>query len=180
MVRVLLFFSMLVTASLPTTAENAAPPPPPPDNQCDDGGHYNDFDFWLGEWQVFGGPDKDQFAGENSIRKIEKGCIVHEQWRGNRNSSGQSFNFYNPNTGKWRQVWVAPPGYMIDISGGLVEGSMVLEGEIFYYGQGGSKPFRGTWTPNEDGSVRQYFQQYDADKKTWNDWFDGRYVRKPG
>lgn len=176
MIRILVCTGLLA-ASFMVLAEDAATPPATK-NMCNEGGHFDDFDFWAGEWKVYGGPDEDKFAGENTITKIEKGCILHEQWQGNGNSSGQSFNFYNPVTGQWRQVWVAPPGYMIDIQGGLVDGSMVLEGEITYYQQDATHGFRGTWTPNEDGSVRQYFQQYDAEKEAWQDWFDGKYVRK--
>lgn len=38
--------------------------------------------------------------------------------------------------------------------------------------------FRGTWTPNEDGSVRQFFVQQDTDGGVWKTWFDGLYIRK--
>lgn len=154
------------------------PAPVAPTLVCEEDAHFSDWDFWVGEWRVTAGPNKDVFAGENSIRKIEKGCAIQENWTGTGGNTGQSINYYNPLTEKWRQVWVAPPGYLIDIEGGIVDGSMVLEGEISYYGQKTNFPFRGTWKPNQDGSVRQYFQQYSPDKKEWVDWFDGHYVRK--
>ena len=53
---------------------------------------------------------------------------------------------------------------------------MVLEGELIGP-QGGSQPFRGTWTPNGDGSVRQLFEISADSGATWSTWFDGRYVR---
>ena len=37
-------------------------------------------------------------------------------------------------------------------------------------------PFRGRWTPLEDGRVRQLFQQQD-DEGVWQTWFDGYYSR---
>ncbi len=86
-------------------------------------------------------------------------------------------NYYNPNNEKWRQVWVAP-GYIIDIEGGLNEdGAMVLKGYISNFGQG-ERPFRGTWTPNEDGTVRQFFEQMNTQAGRWDPWFDGLYRRK--
>jgi len=57
-------------------------------------------------------------------------------------------------------------------------GSMVLKGKINYYKTGQSNKFRGAWTPNPDGSVRQFFEQFDPESKKWTVWFDGLYVRK--
>ena len=87
-------------------------------------------------------------------------------------------NYYDSVTGKWRQVWVSG-GYSIDYTGGLnAAGEMVLTGEIHGYRSGNSSAFRGTWTANEDGSVRQLFGQFDAEKEVWNIWFDGKYVKR--
>jgi hypothetical protein len=66
--------------------------------------------------------------------------------------------------------------YAIDIAGGLVDGSVVLLGEIYNYGSNETFDFRGTWTPNNDGSVRQFFEQYNDETEMWDPWFDGRYV----
>lgn len=88
-------------------------------------------------------------------------------------------NYYNPVKGEWRQVWVASP-YSIDYTGGLNEaGQMVLTGHLYTYTNGTTAPFRGTWTPNEDGTVQQVFEQQDEDG-TWQTWFDGTYVRAEG
>lgn len=154
--------------------EEAKTPPP---MICDEDPHFRDFDFWVGEWDVTG-RETGKVAGENSITKIEAGCALQENWSSAGGGSGMSVNYYNPVTQKWRQVWVAKPGYMIDIEGGLKDGSMVLEGTVTYYRQNAVRDFRGTWTPNEDGTVRQYFQEFDPEKKEWADWFDGLYTRK--
>ena len=79
---------------------------------------------------------------------------------------------------QWRQLWAAG-SYSIDYTGGLNEtASMVLKGKINYYKTGKSQAFRGTWTPNADGSVRQFFEQQDPESKVWSVWFDGLYVKK--
>jgi len=139
---------------------------------------FHDFDFWLGEWDVYGPNGK--LAGTNSIRKEEYGCLLTEHWTNAGGQTGQSYNFVDLATGKWRQVWVSA-GATIDYSGGLNDkGEMVLEGTIGYgAGQpGNGAKFRGAWTPNEDGTVTQYFQQYDDARKEWTDWFKGTYKRK--
>jgi hypothetical protein len=62
------------------------------------------------------------------------------------------------------------------LEGGLRGGSMVLEGPGV--GPDGSTVrHRITWTPNADGSVRQYWETTDA-AGHWGTTFDGRYTRK--
>jgi hypothetical protein len=65
---------------------------------------------------------------------------------------------------------------IIDIAGGIQDGSMLLSGEIYYLAQGRKAAFRGTWTPLPDGSVRLFFEEQDADG-LWQPWFDGYYRR---
>ena len=65
---------------------------------------------------------------------------------------------------------------VIDISGGSVDGSIVLEGTASYAEGGRRVPFRGTWTPLDDGRVRQYFEEADAAGQ-WKPWFEGIYRR---
>lgn len=140
---------------------------------------FDDFDFWVGEWDVYG--QNGKLAGVNSIRKEEYGCLLVERWTNTGGITGQSYNFVDLATGEWRQVWVSA-GATIDYAGGLdAKGAMVLEGTIGYgAGQAGNgAKFRGTWTPNADGSVTQHFQQYDDTKNEWTDWFIGTYKRKP-
>jgi hypothetical protein len=54
---------------------------------------------------------------------------------------------------------------------------MVLEGDIRYR-DGRTAPFKGAWTKQADGSVRQHFEEYDPEKKTWGEWFTGIYRKK--
>ena len=168
--------ALTVCATAPGAAAQSAPAQPakPP---CSDP-VFDDFDFWLGEWDVYGPNGK--LAGTNSIREEEYGCLLTEHWVNSAGQTGQSYNFVDLATGKWRQVWVSA-GATIDYSGGLNDkGQMVLEGEIGYgAGQpGNGAKFRGTWTANPDGTVTQHFQQYDDAKAAWTDWFTGTYKRR--
>jgi hypothetical protein len=165
----------LVAAGLVSAGALAQQIPTP--SPCISDPHFKDFDFWLGEWEV-SDRTTDQIAGTNTISSIEGSCALEERWTSKSGSTGMSINYYNPISGQWRQIWVAAGAYSIDVVGGLNdEGSMVLEGTIFYYRRGISQPFRGTWTPNPDGSVRQYFQQADPESGEWSVWFDGLYVK---
>ena len=163
-------------APTPTLATSSSPPPKtPPPNPCATDQAFQQFDFWVGEWEVF--DLKGTKQGENRITKTENGCLLIERWTSARGNTGQSYNFYDPVTGKWRQVWVSQ-GMSIDYEGGLnAAGAMVLEGEIHYHNRR-AFPFRGTWSRQADGSVRQHFDQFDPATKKWTAWFTGIYRSK--
>ena len=144
---------------------------------CSDPGH-RQFDFWEGSWRVE--TAEGQHAGDNRIVRAERGCLMVENWQGSRGATGTSLNFYSRELDGWRQVWVSP-GVIIDIAGGLVDGSMVLTGTITYQAQAASRPFRGTWTPLPDGRVRQFFEEQRPDEAGeigWQPWFEGFYARQ--
>jgi hypothetical protein len=167
-----------LAASVALTAILAASPAvgqPAPAAPCAEGGRYADFDFWVGDWDVFM-PDGSQ-AGTNRIEKTQAGCALIEYWTGAAGGTGTSINYFDPAERRWVQLWVSSGGTVIEIDGDLLDGSMVLEGALIASG-GRRQPFRGRWTPNADGSVRQHFEISEDGGRTWVTWFDGRYVRR--
>ncbi len=130
------------------------------------------FDFWLGDWRVedAGGTH----AGDNRIRKAELGCVLIENWTSRGGGTGMSINYFDPVSGQWVQNWVGL-NLLIHLRGGLIDGSMVLEGTVHYYRDGKTNPMRGTWTPLPDGRVRQHFEHSTDGGTTWTTWFDGFY-----
>jgi len=170
-------FAICFTATA-NSQDQAAEAPVKPLPACESKKGFSDFDFWLGEWNVYSNDDKRQLQGTNSISKSHKSCLIMENWTSVQGGTGSSMNYYDPVEDRWRQLWVAG-GYSIDYTGGLDEnGSMVLTGKINYYNTGKSHAFRGKWTPNGDGSVRQLFEQQDTETKEWSVWFDGLYIRQ--
>lgn len=103
---------------------------------------------------------------------------------GTRGGTGNSFNFYETKTKRWHQFWVnsngnaaplstAADGTPMPMSGGLVDGAMVLQSPA------GVKPRnRWTWSRAEGGKVRQLAEQSDDDGATWKTVFDGVYVKQ--
>jgi len=145
-------------------------------NSCQNDERFNAFDFWLGEWRVT--TQDGAHAGVNLVQKHPDGCYITEHWTSASGSTGFSINYFNPVTEQWRQVWVSSPGIEIDYTGGTNErGEMQLEGVIYYYQSNTSRPFRGTWTPAEDGTVRQVFEQFNPSSGEWELWFDGLYTK---
>jgi hypothetical protein len=132
------------------------------------------FDFWLGEWEVR--DESGELQGHNHIRKVQAGCALEEQWTSVSGGTGQSLNYYDPDSGGWRQLWLDAGASIIDIQGGPTARGMLLEGTIHYLHDNGRFPFRGLWTPLPDGRVRQFFEQRNREGE-WQPWFEGFYSR---
>ena len=135
---------------------------------CDAPAH-RQFDFWLGEWKVTTASGK--LAGANHISREYDGCVLHERYTTPRGYSGESLNIYDASRNVWHQTWVDSSGTLLLLEGGLIDGNMVLQGELAEVRQ------RITWTPNADGSVRQHWETADANG-VWSTVFDGLYTRK--
>jgi hypothetical protein len=133
------------------------------------------FDFWLGRWEVRR-PDST-LLGYDTITKGDGGCSLHEQWEGNTGSTGTSLLFYLASRGQWRQVWVGSGATLIDMTGGLIDGEMRMEGTIEYVDQNRVAAFRGTWAVAADGRVRQRMEEFDIATGSWLLWFDGLFRR---
>ena len=132
------------------------------------------FDFWIGEWNVRSANGK--LAGTNSIKREIGGCVLHERYDTGRGYSGESFNIYDEPRKVWHQTWVDSAGLLLLLEGGFRDGKMVLEGQTIG-ADGKMTKHRITWTPNPDGSVRQFWESTDL-KGEWIVAFDGQYTRK--
>jgi hypothetical protein len=158
----LIMFSLLLSLSLPQ-----APRP------CT-AAEYRQFDFWVGRWEV---TDKDgKKAGTNDIQRVHGGCALAENWTSAEGTTGSSLNMYVAATKVWHQTWADSGGTLLVMEGGLRDGAMHMSGAA-YSPRGGKLLSRITWTPNADGSVRQFWEASRDEGKTWMVVFDGTYVR---
>lgn len=129
------------------------------------------FDFWVGEWSV--STQDGQFAGENSIQKIQNGCVLQENWRSAKPPfTGTSFNFYNQQAKRWEQLWLDNQGGYLKLYGERNGNNMVLQSEPNDKGA----IDRVTWTENQDGTVRQLWERVSKEKAVVV--FDGLYRKK--
>jgi hypothetical protein len=148
------------TVQTPQTSAKSCPDP-----------RSHQFDFWIGYWEVTNA--NGSIAGHNRIEPILNGCVLQETWAGISLSAGTSLNFFDTNRGKWRQFWVWREGTTLELEGGMVDGSMVLEGDSVEEG----KPARNriTWTRRPNGNVRQLWEISMDNGKSWQSLFDGTY-----
>jgi hypothetical protein len=140
---------------------------------CDDA-MFRQFDFWLGEWEVR--TPEGKLAGTNRISREYDGCVIHERYTTPRGYSGESLNIFDVGRKVWHQTWVDTDGTLLVLEGRFIDDHMMLEGKNTD-AEGKITQHRITWTPNADGTVRQFWQSTDA-TGTWVTAFDGRYTRK--
>jgi hypothetical protein len=138
-------------------------------------GTARDFDFWIGEWDVYG--PRGRRLGTNSIIPLLDGTALAEHWRGEGGVEGHSLNAYDASADRWHQTWVDSTGGLLLLEGALRDGAMVLQGTAPTAG-GASQHQRITWTPEPDG-VRQHWESSDDEGATWQTAFDGHYRRRP-
>jgi len=133
---------------------------------------YRQFDFWLGEWNVEA-PASPGAISRSLITSINGGCTVHEHYSTASGYEGYSLNFYDSAKKVWHQTWIDNQGAPLYLEGGLDGKSMVLATN--------TDPMqinRVTWTPLEDGRVRQYWKATTDGGKNWTTVFDGYYARR--
>ncbi|MBR9846798.1 MAG: hypothetical protein GYB35_12155 [Algicola sp.] len=163
-----LFLCIAILCFITVTAQTK------PCNCCTE--KHAEFDFWVGEWTVTN-PDGSK-AGTNRIVKIQDNCILQENWTSAKgNFTGTSNNFYNYKTNQWEQIWIDNKGQSLHLKGNRTGNQMILQtdeetntdGKLFYH--------RITWTLNDDGSVRQYWETITNTTEV-TVAFDGLYQKK--
>ncbi len=156
-------------------APASAQSPPPPACVAPE---HRQFDFWLGEWDVIGGPNAETVVGRNTIVRVASGCALREHWVNNGGNDGHSLNVYDRATKRWTQFWIGSDGVVLRLEGGLRDdGAMAMEG-VLPDGKGGVQKQRIVWTPKPDGRVEQRWETSDDDGAHWQTAFLGIYRRR--
>jgi len=169
-------FAMLMLQAAPTEPAPSTPPSAPAACSAEE---FAEFDFWVGEWEVYPTGSETKVA-DSTIRRLSSGCAIHEHWRPLDGKDGTSISLRNHRTGRWEQLWIGSDGNRVDFEGGINEGAMVLAG---YWdnvgGPGKDALIRMTFTSNEDGSVRQSGEASADHGASWKPFFSLTYRRKP-
>ncbi len=143
---------------------------------------YRQFDFWIGEWEVFG--VKGQKAGDSKISLILDSCIILEEWTSANAMQGviykgKSFNTYNVSTGQWQQTWVDNVGGSTEfLRGEATEGKITFYADHVKDAKGNEFLRRLTFYKLDDNKVRQHGERSTDTGKTWATEYDLEYRRK--
>lgn len=169
-------------AALLLTLQAETPPPPlspPPVSapKCD-AEDYDQFDFWVGEWDVFpSGAEKP--VASSTIERLYNGCAIRENWQPFSGNSGGSLSNYDPKTGQWHQRWIGSSPGLVDFVGGFSDGKMILTGN-WPTPSAPHQLVRMTYSKLDDGSVRQFGEASLDHGLTWATSFDFIYRAKKG
>jgi hypothetical protein len=117
---------------------------------------YRQFDFWVGEWNVFD-RQSGKPVGKSSVQLILNDCVVFENWTGARGGEGKSFNKYNPWLKQWEQYWVDNGPDRLFFTGHLEDAEMRFEADAFTP-EGKPDHRKLTFSRQPDGTVRQFSQ----------------------
>ncbi|MBV8858046.1 MAG: hypothetical protein JOZ02_14020 [Acidobacteria bacterium] len=165
---------LFVLSWLPAAAQT----PAPSDRQkrpCPSSAEARQFDFWVGEWDVY--DPRGNKVGTSVIERIANGCGILENWTGAMGGEGKSVNFYDPHAGKWFQYWIGTDGNPQRYSGEYRDGALRFAGEA--YTQNGTRyPTRLTFFNLDANTVRQLSERSEDDGKTWLVGYDFKYVRR--
>ncbi len=138
------------------------------------------FDFWIGEWDVYVTGTTTPKVGHSLIQNVAGECLILENWTalGPVPNTGKSMNFFDVQTGTWEQVWMGSGGGLGRfINGKYEDGAMrftftqpaangaVSQGKFTFFNMGPDKVRQLNETSNDQG-------------KTWQTVYDFTYVRK--
>lgn len=160
-------------AELPPVSK--AQPVEAPADACS-GKLYTQFDFWLGNWNVFTRAGGEQIA-TSKVEKINGNCALRQSWVPVKGAPGGTLTAPDMLTARWHQYWTDSLGNKVDLEGGLAFGNMILAGE--WRGAGGkeAKMLRVTYTRLDADSVRQLGEVSDDEGLTWQVTHDYLYLR---
>jgi uncharacterized protein (TIGR02246 family) len=131
------------------------------------------FDFWIGEWSVrVNGTE----AGINRIERAADQCALIEHWSSRSGNSGESLNWYEPRSRKWRQVFVYDNGEIDDYTGEWKEGTLVFLTPRIDTGRKSTQQ-RMTFFPLARDSLSQVIEASSDSGRTWKATFRSTYHR---
>jgi hypothetical protein len=143
---------------------------------------YRQFDFWLGEWQVFA--KNGTKAGNSKISLILDSCIILEEWTSANATqgliySGKSFNTYNAATRQWQQTWVDNVGGATEyLKGSYKDNKMVFITYPFPFRKDTMAVRRLSFYNLAPGKVRQHGEITKDNGETWSTEYDLEYRKE--
>lgn len=140
------------------------------------------FDFWIGEWEVFG--KNGRKAGDSKISLILDSCIILEEWtsagvmQGLR-YAGKSFNSWNASLKQWQQTWVDNTGNTTAYTKGTFENNKIIfYTDPFPFSKDTIATRRLTFFDLGKDKVRQFSEITKDNGGSWMPEYDLEYRRK--
>jgi len=132
---------------------------------------YKEFDFWVGDWDVFES-DGITRAAHVRVDRILDGCVLWEHYEDPTGLRGESLSTYDAGRKRWHQIWVNNRGQLLILEGQLEGEEMVLVGAN-QQSSGQESRIRGIWKASSEGVSEAAMTSADGGKN-WKPWFDLR------
>jgi hypothetical protein len=132
----------------------------------------NQFDFWLGEWNVIWGEDG---KGTNHIERIRDGKIIQENFIA-PDLYGMSVSSYDTERGVWCQTWVDNNGTYLDFTGKFEDDKMILSRDALVKGQACKQ--RMVWYDIQENQLEWNWERSDDNGKSWPVLWQIHYTRR--
>jgi hypothetical protein len=121
-------------------------------------------DFWLGDWTV-ATANGAELGGSKVISDLN-GCLIEENFQTPKGYQNRSFLFYDFVVDTWFRSFADNNGEHVELTGGLVDGKMVLTGTDIAP-DGREVELRATIEPLPSGQVRQTWELSHDGGATW-------------
>jgi hypothetical protein len=147
---------------------------------CASNPRMREFDFWIGEWDVYVTGTTTPKIGHSLIQNVAGECLILENWTalGPVPNTGKSMNYFDTVSQAWEQVWMGSGGGLNKfVKGKYEDGAMRF---IFTQPNPGGKPLQGRFTFFNLGpdKVRQFKETSTDDGNTWQAVYDFTYIRR--
>lgn len=145
---------------------------------------YRQFDFWIGEWDVYG--KNGTKAGDSKISLILDSCIILEEWTSAGSNqglryAGKSFNTWNRNTKQWQQTWVDNTGGSTEyLEGKYDENKIIFQTKPFPFSKDTIAVRKLTFFNLSADKVRQFAEITKDNGASWQTEYDLEYRRRKG
>jgi hypothetical protein len=132
----------------------------------------NQFDFWIGEWNVTWGEDG---KGSNRVERILDGKVIQENFSAPE-LEGKSVSVFDPERGLWCQTWVDSNGTYLDFTGRFEGERMILSRDAIVKGQACRQ--RMVWYDIRENQLEWNWERSDDNGNSWRVLWQIHYTRK--
>lgn len=131
----------------------------------------NQFDFWIGEWNVTWAEDG---KGTNRIERILDGKIIQENFIA-PDLHVISVSAYDMERGLWCQTWVDTNGTYLDFTGKFEDRGMILSRDALVKGQACRQ--RMVWYDIQENKLEWNWERSDDHGRSWRVLWQIQYTR---
>lgn len=138
-----------------------------------------EFDFWIGEWDVYQTGTSSPKVGHSLIQSASGGCMILENWTSLQGAySGKSINYVDPAAKSWEQDWIGSDGTPIRFYNGSYKDGIMQFTFDAIQPDGNKHPGRLSFYNQGKDQVRQLSEHSADEGKTWLTNYDFTYIRR--